>query len=108
MKGDRVISDILITAAKDMERLYYTDTPWFLACCARIESAAWGKIRFGIGVDWVFDANKKANDFFAELFMPENKTWGDLWFGDPYSKKSAEHRMLALYFAAHIAYSEGL
>lgn len=108
MKGDRVISDILITAAEDMETLYDANISLPIACCRRIESAAWGKIRFGVGVDWVFDANKKANDFFAELFMPKNKTKRDHWFGDPYSKRAAEHRMLALYLAAHIAYSEGL
>ena len=106
-KKDRVISDILRIAAEDMETLYDADTSWPLACCSRIEMAAWKKRGCGIGRDWVPDAHK-ANDFFSALFMPKNKTGCDYWFGDPFNKRAAERRILALYLAAHLAYSEGL
>ena len=106
-KKDRAISKILRIAAEDMETLYDADTLRPLACCGRIESAVWKKRGCGIGRNWVPDAHK-ANDFLAALFMPKNKTRHDHWFGNPYSKRAAEHRMLALYMASHIAYSEGL
>ena len=107
MKKGRTISNILRTAAEDMETLYDCDIWWSLACCARIEAVAWKKRGRNIGEDWILESDQ-ANIFFAELFMPKNKTRRDYWFGDPYSKRAAEHRMLALYLASHIAYSEGL
>ena len=98
MKKDRITSYTLRNAAKMMEEAHHSGDRGFpnVLCCTAISRAARNNSH----------AYYKAKDFLRERFKPEGA--GIYWFGDPGMRKNTEVRILILYLAAHMAYSEGL
>ena len=97
MKKDMTASKLLFEAARLVEEEYAQGAEP-LACCVAISHTAWRNDVHDY-FDWA------ARDYFAAMFKPESDKV--FWFGDV-EPKNAQRRILALYFAAHAAKSEGL
>lgn len=97
MKKDMTVSGLLFEAARLVEESY-DERAGCWACCDAINYAA-------VHNDVRVDVYLGAKNYFAAMFKPKSDKV--FWFGDV-EPKNAQRRILALYFAAHIAYSEGL
>ena len=97
MKKDMTASKLLFEAASLVEKEYAQGAEQW-ACCDAINYVA---IRNEVP-DYFYWA---ARDCFAAMFEPK-KYWV-FWFGK-LNSSNAQLRILALYFAAHAAKSEGL
>ena len=98
MKRDRITSYTLRNAAKMMEEAHHSGDRSFqnVLCCTAISIASRNNSH----------AYYKAKGYLSEWFKPEGV---DIyWFGDPGMRKNTEVRIMLLYLAAHMAYSEGL
>ena len=91
------VSGLLFEAARLVEKEYAQGAEP-LACCDAISHTAW---RNDVH-DYFCWA---ARDYFAAMFKPESDKV--FWFGK-LNSSNARRRILALYFAAHAAKSEGL
>ena len=96
MKKGRTISTILFKAAETMERGYFSAPDALFYCCPMINRVA-------------FHSPHRASAliYFGALYKPRGKRFSGGWFPDS-RPENTETRILALYFAAHMAYSEGL
>lgn len=97
MKKNLTVSGLLFEAARLVEEAYGEDAGQW-ACCDAINYVA---VRNDVH-DYFYWA---ARDYFAAMFEPK-KYWV-FWFGK-LNSSNAQLRILALYFAAHAAKSEGL
>ena len=95
-KKDRIVSYTLRNAGKLMEEAYHNGGDGRSLCCPTISIAARNNSRVYF----------KTKEFFRDWFMPKKAKL--YWFGLPYEPENTEVRILLLYLAAHIAYSEGL
>ena len=94
---DMTASKLLFEAARLVEKAYEEDAGQW-ACCDAINYVA---IRNEVP-DYVYLC---AANYFAAMFKP--KSAKVFWFGE-LNSSNAQLRILALYFAAHAAKSEGL
>jgi len=98
MKKDMTVSGLLFEAARLVEESY-DERAGCWACCDAINYVA-------VHNDVRVDVYWAARDYFSAMFEPK-KYWV-FWFGELNSSSNAQRRILALYFAAHAAKSEGL
>ena len=97
MKKNLTTSGLLFEAARLVERAYAQGAEP-LACCDAINYVA---VRNEVP-DYVYLC---AANYFAAMFKP--KSAKVFWFGE-LNSSNVQRRILALYFAAHAAKSEGL
>lgn len=91
-------SGLLFEAARLVEEEYEKNEDFFACCDAINYTAVHNDVR--VDVYWA------ARDYFAAMFEP--KKYCVFWFGELNYSSNAQRRILALYFAAHAAYSDGL